>query len=206
MISFSKMDNSDQTPKFNKNVYFDILFFVVVIILIGLFNYDYVMLLVLLVIYPYLKLTGRLRFFIDFGTAIFLSVIWAYIAAEHYEYSLNGLKIGIFNLYPVFFWTYGLFILKLFYSGIQHLFKSRNLILKMLIFSSLFWTGLIVVEFVVYHVFNVKNLATSGNPGLPFIDALHAPAWMQIAYFMMGPVYFILTGLAERKIRIFENN
>jgi len=152
MISSSKMDNSDQTPKFNRIVYFDILFFVVVIILIGLFNYDYVMLLVLLVIYPYLKISGRLHFFIAFGVAVFLSAVWAYIAVEYYEYSLNGLKIGIFNLYPVFFWTYGLFILKLFYSGIQHLFKGRNLILKMLIFSSLFWAGLIV-EF--YHMVSV---------------------------------------------------
>ena len=75
MISSSKMNNSDQTPKFNRIVYFDILIFVVVILLIGLFNYDYVMLLVLLLIYPYLKLTGRVRFFIAFGTAIFLSTI-----------------------------------------------------------------------------------------------------------------------------------
>jgi hypothetical protein len=51
----------------------------------------------------------------------------------------------------------------------------------------------------------VKNLATSGHPGFPFIDALHASVWMQIAYFMMGTVYFILTGLAERKILKFNN-
>ena len=206
MISHSEMNNSDQTPRFNRIVYIDILFFVVAILLIGLFNYDYVMLVVLLVIYPYLKISGRLHFFIAFGVAVFLSAVWAYIAVEYYEYSLSGLKLGIFNLYPVFFWTYGLFIAKLIYSGIIHLFKGRKLIIKTLIFSSLFWVGLLVVEFVVYNVFSVKNLATSGNPGLPFIDALHAPVWMQITYFMMGPVYFMLTGLAERKIRIFENN
>ncbi|MCK4835708.1 MAG: hypothetical protein KAT17_03690 [Candidatus Aminicenantes bacterium] len=194
------MNKSNQTPGYNRIVYLDIIFFVVGILLIGMFNYDYVMLLVLLIIYPYLKLTGRLWLFVALGVAIFLSAIWGYIAVDHYEYSLSGLKIGILNLYPVFFWTYGLFIVKLIYSGILPLFKDKKLLFKMLIFSSIFWVGLIVAEFVVYHIFKVKNLATSGNSGLPFIDAIHAPVWMQITYFMMGPVYFIFIEITEWKI------
>lgn len=199
------MHQSDNVSRINRIIYLDILLFILVVLFIGLFNYDYVMLVLLLMIYPYLKWTGRLRLFIPFGVAIVMSVIWGYIASDQYEYSFSGLRIGIFNLYPVFFWTFGLFVVKLVYSSILPRFRRITLFLKMVIFSSLFWAGLIAAESTVYHVFGVKNLATSGNPGLPLIDAIHAPAWMQVCYFLMGPVYFMLIELAEGKIPVRLN-
>ena len=193
---------SGEASTVNRIIFLDIISFFLVILFIGLFNYDHVMLVLLITIYPYLKWTGRLRLFVPFGLAIVMSIIWGSIAADQYEYSLKGLQIGFFNLYPVFFWTFGLFVVKLIYSSISRRFENRGFMLKMLIFSSLFWAGLIAAESIVYHVFGVKNLATSGNAGLPLIDAIHAPPWMQICYFLMGPLYFMLIELTERKIVI----
>jgi len=182
----------------------DLLFFIGVLLMMGLTNYDVVLVLVLVALYPYLRLTGRLRLFGAFGIAVLMSVAWGYFAVDFYQYALTGLKIGVFNLYPVFFWTYGLFIVKLVYSDLKPLFRARGKATKLLIFSSLFWVGLITAEYVAFHLFGIRNLATAGNPGLPLIDAIHAPLWMQVSYFLMGPLYFLLLETAEARISFFR--
>lgn len=194
----------EKTRGYRRVVFLDILFFLVVLGFLGLFNYDYVMVLVLLALYPYLKFTGRLHLFAAFGVAGVLGLIWAWIAVDYYHYSLTGLKIGMFNLYPVFFWTYGLFVVKLVYSGLQPFFRFRHKFVKLVVFSSLFWGGLVVVEYVVYHVYGIKNLATDGHQGLPLIDAIHAPVWMQVSYFLMGPVYYLLLETVNGRVDFFK--
>jgi hypothetical protein len=47
-------------------------------------------------------------------------------------------------------------------------------------------------------LFNIRNLATAGYPGLPLLNCIHAPYRMKIVYFSMGPVYFLLLTLFKK--------
>ena len=49
-----------------------------------------------------------------------------------------------------------------------------------------------------YYLFNIHNIATSQFPGLPICNCIHAPTWMKIVYFSMGPVYYSGTMLVDQ--------
>ncbi len=119
-----------------------------------------------------------------------VSFVWIYFGKSQYAYNHIFFKIGEFAWFPFLAWSFGLFLV---YSIYLFLFKkiNTNFIDKFFIFSFLYWTLLIIVETLGYHFFNIHNLAAAGYKGLPICDCMHAPLWMKMVYFMLGPLYFI---------------
>ncbi len=50
---------------------------------------------------------------------------------------------------------------------------------------------LISVETIAYHLFGMQNLTAAAYPGIPICNCMHAQPWMQLSYFLLGPIYFI---------------
>jgi hypothetical protein len=102
------------------------------------------------------------------------------------------LTINGFGWFTWLFWGLGLFFSYLVYLIIIHGFKIRFLAPRFLIYIFVYWLLLLIAETFGYFVLNVHNVATSQYPGLPICHCLHAPLWMQISYFALGPIYFWL--------------
>ncbi len=122
--------------------------------------------------------------------ASLVSIIWMFFANNQYGYNHKMLLLFGLNSFPLFAWATGLFLLYLLYSYLEIKLNLKNLITKTLFFIVLYWSVLIFAETVAYHVFNIKNVATAAYAGLPICNCLHAPPWMQISYFAIGPIYF----------------
>ncbi|MFH1533469.1 MAG: hypothetical protein ABID64_00885 [Nitrospirota bacterium] len=121
-----------------------------------------------------------------------LSVAWVYIASNQYGYNSEMLKIFGLNTYPLFAWAIVLFIFVNLYFFLENVLEFSGKIKKILLFMGLYWSLLILGETIWYHVFDIQNVATAMYSGLPICDCLHAPLWMQVSYFAMGPVYFVM--------------
>ena len=127
-----------------------------------------------------------------FLLAITLSFVWMIIAKNHYYYNHNFISFIGINLFPLVGWAVGLFIVHRLFIKLGTYFKKINYFANILLFSIIYWSLLIAAETIGYHFFNIKNLATASYPGLPMCDCLHAPVWMKIGYFAMGPIFFFI--------------
>jgi hypothetical protein len=152
---------------------------------------EYLFIALYIVSFLYLAISKRWKAFYYLAMASFLSVVWVYVANSQYGYNSEMLKVFGLNSYPLFAWAIGLFIFVNIYFFLENVFEFHGIIRKLLLFVGLYWSLLIFGETVWYHVFDVHNVATAMYPGLPICDCLHAPLWMQVSYFMMGPVYFV---------------
>ena len=144
--------------------------------------------LILLVLY--LLITKRTLLFYHLSVAFSLAFIWMLIANGKYGYSNNEVVILGLNIFPLFAWTLGLFVVYTIYSNYENILRRKSFIYKLLLFTALFWILLIFTESIAYHVFGINNVANSAYRGLPFCNCLHAPLWMQVSYFLMGPLFF----------------
>lgn len=157
---------------------------------------DCMVLLLIITPVPYLLITRRKNLLPALLIALIMGIVWGIPASSMYVYEAKGFIIGSVNLYPVCYWTMGLFgtyfIFYRFQPAIKHFWA------KWVIFSLIFWFGLIAVETLSYNIFNIRNLATAGYPGLPLLNCIHTPYWMKLVYFSMGPVYFLLLTLLEK--------
>ena len=138
----------------------------------------------------YLLLTGRKSLFYHFFVAFSISFIWVLIANERYGYADNNAIIFGLNIFPMFAFTVGLLGTYMIYSHFEKILKKRSFIQKLLLFAILYWVLLIFAESIGYHVFGISNIANANYQGLPFCNCLHAPYWMQAAYFLIGPLFF----------------
>ena len=165
---------------------------IIVIILLGLFKPDLVVMAAFVLIILYLLLTERLSLFYHLLVAFAVALGWMLIAKNEYGYNQQFLTIAGINLYPLFSWAAGMFALYLIYSHFEHKLKKRTLGKQLGLFLLFYWPSLIAVETIAYHVFNIKNLAAAQYAGLPLCDCIHAPPWMQASYFVLGIVFFTL--------------
>jgi len=182
---------------------------IVVIILLGVFKPDLVVIVVFFLIIPYLLLTQRKALLYHLIVAFFIALLWVFIAKDEYSYNSGFITIAGFSLYPLFSWATGLFALYLIYSHYEHKLKKQTFIKKLGLFTIFYWPMLIVVETIAYHIFDIKNLAAAAYRGLPLCDCIHAPLWMQIGYFSIGIIFFLLCyklGLENPHFRIIKTN
>ena len=125
------------------------------------------------------------------GLSLAMSFLWMGIAKNFYKYNHNFMSILGISLFPLLGWTIGLFIVyamfRFIYSG-----KERGYLVQLLLFSIFYWLLLIAAETIGYHFFDIKNLAAASYSGIPICDCLHTPAWMKVAYFSMGPLFFFM--------------
>ncbi len=125
-------------------------------------------------------------------TSFLVALAWMIIARDNYSYGFGFTSVAGINLYPLFAWTIGLFLLYIIHSYYIGKLKKQTFAKKLGLFVLLYWPLLIAFEAIAYHIFNIKNLATAAYPGLPLCGCLHAPLWMQIGYFTVGIVFFLL--------------
>lgn len=175
-------------------LYADKAAYVIVVGLLGVVRPDALMIGVYVLLYPYLYLTGRKKAVYHLIVASGIAFLWMLIAHRHYGYNRELLVIFGLNTYPFFAWASGLFAAYLLYSHWEHRFRPATRWKKLLLFAAFYWPILIAVETVAYHVFFIRNVATGAYAGLPLCDCIHAPIWMQVAYLVLGPLYF---GLCE---------
>jgi hypothetical protein len=175
----------------------DIILIILVNKLLQFINPTLIIFSTYLLLFPYIKFTKR-KYLINFlYVSTSLSLIWAIIAQDYYKYQHQTFLIFQLNPYSFFLWAVCLFAIYLLYEHISHKFKS--FFSKILVFSSIYWFLLIIIETAYYHFLNIRDLATSNYPGLPLCNCIHGPLWMQISYLCMGPTYFLVCKLVELK-------
>ncbi|MFP4403592.1 MAG: hypothetical protein ACOC3X_01485 [Nanoarchaeota archaeon] len=111
-----------------------------------------------------------------------------FFAYEYYLYNQEFISIFKISIFPLFAWTCGMFLL---YNLYHRTIKIKNEILKFFLFVLIYSIFLIIVETIGYHLLDIKNDLTTIYPGISFCNCIHAPRWMQISYFLLGPIYYL---------------
>lgn len=166
--------------------------YILVVLLLGIFKPDYVVIAAYLLIIPYILITQRKSLYYHFVVASLVALVWMLIAKGEYGYNRDFLIVFDINLYPLFAWAIGLLGAYVIYSHYEHILKEQGFLRQFLLFVAFYWPLLISVEAIAYHIFNIRNLATAAYSGLPICNCIHAPRWMQAAYFAMGPIFFAI--------------
>lgn len=144
----------------------------------------------------YLKLTGRDFLVIHLLIAFIVAFIWVSFAKDNYHYGKDFIEICGICPYPVFVWGMGLFSISLLLSNFKTSIKT-SLIIRLVLYTSLCTVCLIITEYSAYHFFNFRNQATSNYSAIPLINCIHGPGWMQVMYFLLGPIYSILLHIVQ---------
>ena len=191
-----------------KNLIIDLITIFLFFILLFLIGMDYTMFILLVAVCPFLIITKRKGLIFSLIIALMIAVIWGWIAEKYYVYAESSFKTELLNFYPILFWTLGLFMAILLFRDVKLIFDIKTFKVKLIIFSVLFWFGLIAIETISYHILEIRNLATAEYKGLPICDCIHAPLWIQISYFIIGPLYFIILnilnkGMNKTKIKLY---
>lgn len=166
---------------------------------------DITMVAVYVLLYPYLYLTGRRLAIRHLLVASLVAGCWFFIAKGQYGYNREMLLIGGYTVYPLFAWAVGLFGVYLMYSYWVRIFPNRTLPGKLIFFVVLYWSLLFGSEILAYHFFHFRNIATANYAGLPLVDCIHVPGWMQAAYLLNGPLYFLIcefSGFADPNVPV----
>jgi len=170
---------------------FEVLYATIIIIL-GFFGIDYVVIAAFVLLIPYLILLKRSRFIFHALISFLVALTWMSIAKDFYGYGSDYFVAFGINLFPMFAWAGGLFALYVLYLYINYHLKKKGFLKNLLLFVVIYWVLLIIAETVAYHTFGIHNLATATYKGLPICNCLHVPTWIKIAYFSNGIIYFII--------------
>lgn len=173
--------------------------------LFGVLRPDYVVVAAFFLMIPYLFYTGRKILFYHLLLSFLMAILWVVFADSLYEYNFNFINIMGLELYPLFSWSVGLFVVYLLYRQHRYFPEYWGFVRHFVLFNFLYLILLITVETVAYHYFGIKIISAS-YPGLPVCDCIHAPLWVKSVYLMFGSVYFsvaYLFGLEKGHIKVF---
>jgi hypothetical protein len=175
-------------------LFLDSLVFIFFFSLNHVFRPDILAIIVYLSLYVYLILTKRKKDIAYLFISSVIAIIWTIFAKNNYGYDRDMIYIFGLSAFPLFAWSTGLAAIYLLYHDIDQIFMKNNGCLKrFLLFTVLYFFFIIVLETIAYHVFGIRNVATEIYPGLPICNCIHAPRWMQISYFLIGPIYFAIS-------------
>lgn len=166
-----------------------------IILLVSVFreSADWILLVSWVLVAAYFLLMRRVESLVHQFLATLIAVLWVHFAKEFYGYKIDYLVIFGMNTLPLLAWTLALLGL----SEVCNNLKLRKKSLYFLVFILTFWFLLILFETIAYHVLEVRNTMTGNYAGLPICDCIHAPTWMKVVYFSMGPIYYSATKLAD---------
>lgn len=119
------------------------------------------LIIVFFLIIPYILLTRRKSLYYHFAIASIVASVWMFIAKDEYGYNRDFITVAGINFYPLFAWAIGLFGAYVLYSHYEHILKEQGFLRKFLLFAAFYWPLLISVEMIAYHIFNIRNLATT---------------------------------------------
>ena len=128
-----------------------------------------------------------------FLSAFVISLTWSYFARDMYSYNMDFPVIFGINSYPLICWTLALTAGCLLVNYLLKQLHITRFTLRLLGTIGFYFVAVVIAETVGYHVFGVKDTSTAQYPGLPLCDCLHAPGWMQFAYFALGPLHWVVT-------------
>jgi hypothetical protein len=172
---------------------FTLEFCVVLLVILFKEHADLVLLLAWIFIVGYVLWLRRYSVLLHQVMATAFAIGWVSFASDYYGYEYDYFSIFGINTLPLMAWTLSLLALGEFCNSLN--LKKREY--RFFIFVPLFWFFLILFETVAYHVLGLRNTNTSGFAGIPYFDCIHAPFWMKVCYFGMGPVYYGLTLQAD---------
>ena len=180
-----------------------IAFFILLFLSVFRMHADWVLLGSWMVIFTYFTLMRRIQATAHLLLATLIAIIWVHFAKGYYGYKYDYLVIFGMNTLPLMAWALAMLGL----SEVCNYLKLSRKIFYFLIFVPAFWFLLILFETVAYHILEIRNTTTGSFAGLPFCDCIHAPTWMKVVYFAMGPVYYAGTmlvdeGLGRVKLKI----
>ena len=198
-------ESKRKTAVQNKYLALDIALAVLSFSLFGVLRPDYVIIVSFFLIILYLSFTRRFVLVYHLFLAVVFAAVWVVFAREIYVYNREFLTFMGVNLYPLFSWSAGLFAVYIIY--IQHRFiKERwGFVRHFILFSIFYIILLLVVETIAYKYFNIRIVSAS-YPPISFCGCLHAPLWMKVVYFVIGPLFFAaayMLGLERRHITEF---
>lgn len=124
--------------------------------------------------------------------AFLISFVWVLFSKDYYSYNHNFWVIWQIDLFPLIMWGIGLFIIYKVYLFLCGKFKLSSKWEKIIFFLLFYWFVLVMAETIGYHFFNVHNMPTANYSGLPICQCMHAPAWMKVSYFLLGPIYYFI--------------
>jgi hypothetical protein len=178
---------------------FDKVLFLSVFFLFLFFRPDLVLMVTFLFLVPFIILTNRKSLIKPLALSFLIALCWMIFAKEQYAYNQNFLSFLGINLFAFFAWSLGLFSSYVLYSHYEHKFHYKNFYKRLIIYSFIYWPSLIILETIAYHFIGIQNIQTAIYSGLPVCDCIHAPSWMKIFYFLLGPIYFIIIKISHVK-------
>ena len=140
-------------------------------------------------------MTNRKNLLKHFLLATLIAGIWIFVAREEYNYHYNFMNLNGLNLYPFFSWGAGLMISYLIFEHYRDKLNNKNLKNQIIVFLLVYWLLLLFCETVAYHAFNIRNLSGAFDSALPICNCMHAPNWMKLVYFSLGPLFFYISYL-----------
>ena len=180
-----------------KRFFFSDLFIALsVLVLFAIFRNwgDFVLLASWVLVLVYMIVMRRFEAVSHLLLATVVSMIWVHYAKDYYAYQQDFVKIFGMNSIPLMAWSltlYGLYQVCNNYKFVRPIYNFLLFVLVFLFFGILF-------ETVAYHLLNIRNTMTANFPGLPICDCVHAPRWMQMIYFSLGPMYYFVIMAADR--------
>jgi len=146
---------------------------------------------------PYFILTKRPHLLYYLALGSIMSIVWVYLNQNLYSYNHDYLTIANLSTLPLFGWAIGLLGMQMLFHKLKKSIKIKGFTRDFLLFSIPYWILLIAAETIFYHLFNIHDIATAGNPGLPICDCMHSPLWMKAVYFGMGPAFFVINRINQ---------
>lgn len=137
-----------------------------------------------------------------FLVALIIAGIWVIIGRNQYSYNYTFFEFKGFDWLSFLVWGLGLFVIYNFYLYVINKINTQGIVRQFLVFLVIYWPALIITEIIGYHIFGLHNLATAAYPALPICQCMHAPFWMKIVYFSLGPIYFFINYLLGAFVKI----
>ena len=171
--------------------YYDKILILIILSLFLIIRPDLLVIFTLLLITPYLLLTKRSILFKHLLISFLVAFTWTILSKDHYAYNISMLSIGGIQLFPLFAWTLGLLAVYMLYSHYEHLIKKATIPKKTILFTLIYWPLLLITETLGRHLFEIENMGEV-YAGLPICNCMHGPWWLQLSYFSMGIIFFII--------------
>lgn len=162
---------------------------------------DIVLLTSWIIIISYAVITKRYFTVIHLILSTIIAVTWVYIARGNYGYNHTYFTIAGMNILPLLAWSLGLIGV----SEIFNHFRTKRQLVNFILFIPVFWILLVVIETYAFHVIEIRDTMSGSSLGLPFCNCIHAPVWMRIVYFALGPAYYGLTLIADSIFLKYSN-
>ncbi len=154
---------------------------------------DVILLSSWIIIFIYTTITNRYLSLSHLLLSTLIAFCWVFLAQDNYGYNHAYIVVSGMNILPILAWSLGLIGV----SEIFNHFRTKRRLVNFMLFIPLFWILLVLIETYAFHVIEIRDTMSGNTIGLPFCNCIHAPWWMRIVYFTLGPAYYGLTILTD---------